>query len=100
VAELKHVVEKNPDVMKLQYAGPAEEPSHLRLGLAEAATIVALLNGVATLSKLAYSIYQHLSEKKESVVIVQTPLRAIELRSPDAVSEEKITERLRDALRV
>jgi len=100
VAELKHVVEKNPEVMNLQSAGPAAEPSHLRLGLAEVATIVALLNGVATLAKFAYSIYRHLSEKKASVVTVQTPLRIIELRAPDAISEESIAERLRDALRV
>jgi hypothetical protein len=100
VAELERVVEENPDVMKLQSAGPSEEPSHLRLGLAEMATIVALVNGVATLAKFAYSIYQHLSEKKASVVTVQTPLRTIELRAPDAVSEERIAERLRDALRV
>jgi hypothetical protein len=100
VAELERVVEQNPDVMKLRSAGPSAEPSHLRLGLAEVATIVALLNGVATLAKFAYSIYQHLSEKKTSVVTVQTPLRIIELRAPDAVSEESIAERLRDALRV
>jgi hypothetical protein len=99
VAQLKSVVEENPDAMKLQSAGPSSEPSHLRLGLAEAATIVALINGVATLAKFAYSIYRHLSENKASVVTVQTPLRTIELRAPDAVSEESVAERLRDALR-
>jgi hypothetical protein len=99
VAQLKRVVGDNPDTMKLESAGPSAEPSHLRLGLAEAATIVALVNGVATLGKFAYSIYRHLSENKASVVTVQTPLRIIEIRAPDAVSEESVVERLGDALR-
>jgi hypothetical protein len=100
VADLKRVVEENPNVMQLHSTGPSAEPSHLRLGLGDVETIVALLSGVATLAKFAYSIYRHFSEKKASVVTVQTPLRTIELRAADAVSEESVAARLRDAIRV
>jgi hypothetical protein len=68
--------------------------------LAEVATIISVVNGLVELSKFAYTIYQHLSENKASIVTVQTPLRTLEIRATDAVSEESIAQLLQKSLRL
>lgn len=99
IEELERVVQENTDDMKLQSVGPSTDTARLRLGLAEVATMVTLVNGLVTLSKFAYTLYKHFSEKQASVVTIQTPLRTVEIRSTDALSEEGIAEQLRSALR-
>jgi hypothetical protein len=100
VANLEGVVKENPTDMKLESVGPAQEPSHLGLGLAEVATIIAMVNGLATLAKFAYAIYKHLKDKPAESVTIQTPLRTIEIISSDAVSEERIRQLLSTAEKI
>jgi thiamine phosphate synthase YjbQ (UPF0047 family) len=100
VEELKSVVEQNPGVMTLKSAGPADEPSHLKLGLAEVSTLIAMINGAITLGKFAYSVYQHLSKHEGERLTLQTPLRTVEVLSSDAVSEARILELLQNSLRM
>jgi hypothetical protein len=99
VSELKQIVEKNPDTMKLESAGPSRQPSDLRLSLAEVETIVAIVNGVVTLGKFAHAIYKHLKDNKAQRMTLTTPLRTVEILSADAVSEDHVLELLRASLR-
>jgi hypothetical protein len=99
VAHLEGVVKENATDMKLESVGPAQEASHLGFGLAEVATIIAIVNGVATLAKFAYAIYNHLKDKPAERVTIQTPLRTIEILSSDAVSEERIRQLLSTVVR-
>jgi hypothetical protein len=85
--------------MSIEAVGPADEPSHLRLGLAEVSTIVALVNGITTLGKFAWAIYKHLREGDSGQLTVQTPLRTVVIIGSDAVSEERIRQLLEDAVR-
>lgn len=96
---LRDIVEANPALMKLESFGPSKEPSHLKLGLGEIATIVTVLNGLATLAKFAYAIYKHLNEKKAGQVTVQTPLRTVTILSSDAATQERIQELLESSLK-
>ncbi|HEV3278934.1 MAG TPA: hypothetical protein VG860_19210 [Terriglobia bacterium] len=100
VGELKNVVESNPDLMKLESAGPSDQPSHLRLGLADVETLIAIVNGAVAFGQFAHSIYKHFKEKKAERLMVQTPLRTVEILSSDATSEERILELLQSSIRV
>ena len=100
VEELKRVVAENSGVMELDYAGPSDQPSHLRLGLGEVSTITATLTGPVPLAKFAHSIYEHLSEKKLEKMTLQTPLRTIEIMGSDAVSEDRILKLIESSVRV
>jgi hypothetical protein len=100
VDELKSVVNQNPAHMELQSVGPSVEPSYLKLGLGEVSTLIAIIDGVITIAKFAYSVYKHLHENKGERVTLQTPLRTVEILSSDAVSEARILELLQSALRV
>jgi hypothetical protein len=99
VETLRSVVDQNPEAIKLKSSGPSDEPSHLRLGLAEVSTLIAVINGAVTLGKFAYSVYKHLSQHKGEQVTVQTPLRTVAILSSDAISEQRIVELLQSALR-
>ena len=99
IDDLKGIVEANPAVMKLESVGPSSESSHLRLGLTEVATLVTVLNGVATLAKFAYEIYKHLHDKKDEKVSVQSPLRTVVILASDATSAERVQELLQASLR-
>jgi hypothetical protein len=99
IDELKRIADANTSEIKVESVGPAEEASHLRLGLTEVSTIVAIVNGVATISKFAWTIYQHFKEKKSEELTVQTPLRTVVILSSDAVSPEHVQALLEDSLR-
>jgi hypothetical protein len=100
VAELQDVAAAKDADLVVKSAGPAEEASHLRLGLGDIATLVAVLNGVATFAKFAYAIYKHLSDKKSEQVTVQTPLRTVVIVASDATSPERIKALLDGAMKV
>ncbi|SRR6266446_7060640 len=100
VGELKSIIDENPELMKLESSGPAGEPSHLRLGLEEVYTLIAILNGAATFGKLAYGIYKNLSKNKTQRMTLQTPLRTVEILGSDAISVDRISELLESSLRV
>jgi hypothetical protein len=99
IDELKGVADANTSEIKVESVGPADEASHLRLGLAEVSTIVAIVNGVATLAKFAWAIYQHLKAKKSEELTVQTPLRTVRILSSDADSPEHVQALIEGALR-
>jgi hypothetical protein len=96
---LKGVADAHASEIKVESVGVAEEASHLRLGLTEVSTIVAIVNGVATLAKFAWTIYQHLKAKKSEELTVQTPLRTVLILSSDAVSPEHVQDLLAGAIR-
>ena len=85
--------------VKVQSAGPSEEVSHLKLGLGEVATLVALVNGVVTFGKFAYTIFEHFKQRKSEELTVQTPLRTVVILASDATSPEHIKELLEGSLK-
>lgn len=99
IDDLKRVADANVSEIKVESVGPADEASHLRLGLTDVSTIIAIVNGVATFAKFAWAIYQHFNEKKSEEVTVQTPLRTIVILSSDAESPEHVQALLEGALR-
>ena len=99
INELANVANANSSEIQIESVGPADEVSHLRLGLAEVSTIITIVNGVATFAKFAWAIYKHLKEKKSDQVTVQTPLRTVVIISSDAVSPENIQALLESAVR-
>jgi len=99
IDDLKGVADANVSEIKVESVGLADEASHLRLGLTEVSTIVAIVNGAATFAKFAWAIYQHFKEGKSEELTVQTPLRTVVILSSDAVSPEHVQTLLEDALR-
>lgn len=99
IEDLKGIADANSSEIEVESVGPADEASHLRLGLTEVSTIVAIVNGVATFAKFAWAIYQHFREKKSDRLTVQTPLRTVVILSSDAVSADHVNALLEDALR-
>lgn len=99
IDDLKGLADANASEIKVESIGPADEASHLRLGLTEVSTIVAIVNGVATFATFAWTIYQHFKEKKSEELTVQTPLRTVVILSSDAVSPEHVQALLESALR-
>lgn len=99
IDDLAEVARGNPSEISIEAVAPADEASHLRLGLSEVSSIVALLNGVVTLGKFARSIYEHLREQDAGQLTVQTPLRTVVILASDAASEACIRELLEDAAR-
>ncbi len=99
INDLANMAEANSSEIQVESVGPADEVSHLRLGLTEVSTIIAIVNGVATFAKFAWTIYKHLNGKKSEQVTVQTPLRTVVIVSSDAVSPERIQALLEDAVR-
>jgi len=99
IDELADVAKANSPEIVIESVGPADEASNLRLGLAEVATIVAVVNGVATFAKFAWTIYKHLKDKESDQLTVQTPLRTVLIVASDAVSPEHIRALLEDAVR-
>lgn len=72
--------------------GENEQPSHLRFGLVEVASLVAIANGVVMLGKFAHGIYRHLTKNSDQRISIQTPLSRIEITSSEAISEERVRE--------
>ncbi len=99
ISDLAKVAEANSSEIRIESAGPADEASHLRLGLTEVETIITIVNGVATLAKFAWTIFKHLKEKNSDQLTVQTPLRTVVIVGSDAVSPEHIQALLEDAVR-
>jgi hypothetical protein len=97
ITSLGAITSANSESMTLESLGPSAEPSRLKFGLAEAATLVALVKGAVELAKFAKSIYDHLSKSKGKKVVVQTPLRAVTIGSSDATSEARVAELLQTA---
>jgi hypothetical protein len=100
VSELTQIVKENPETMKLEYSGPSEPNSDLRLSLAEVNTIIAIVNGVITLGKFAHTIYKHFKDNQAQRLTLKTPLRSIEILSSDATSEEHVLGLLRSSLSI
>jgi hypothetical protein len=90
IAELQADAAARMDEVKVQSAGPSEEVSRLKLGLGDVATMVALVNGVATFAKFAYAIYEHFKQNKSEELTVQTPLRTVVILASDATSVEQV----------
>jgi hypothetical protein len=99
IDDLAGVAEANASEIQVKSVGPADEVSHLRLGLTEVSTLIAIVNGAVTLAKFAWTIYKHLTEKKSDQLTVQTPLRTVVIIGSDAVSPERIQALLEDAVR-
>jgi hypothetical protein len=99
IDDLKSVADANATQINIESLGPADQASHLRLGLTEVATIVTVVNGVATFAKFAWTIYQHFKDKKSEQMTVQTPLRTIVILGSDAVSPERVQALLEETLR-
>jgi thiamine phosphate synthase YjbQ (UPF0047 family) len=99
VAALEKVARENPAEVKVQSCGPSNETSHLRLGLAEVSTLVAVVNGVVTFGKFAYAIYEHFKKKGSQEMTVQTPLRTIVILASDATSPEQVQRLLEGSLK-
>ena len=99
IDDLADVAKANSPEIQVESVGPADETSHLRLGLTEVSTIIAIVNGVATLAKFAWAIYKHLKEKNSDQLTVQTPLRTVVIVSSDAVNPERIQALLEGAVR-
>jgi hypothetical protein len=99
INDLANVAEANASEVQIESVGPADEASHLRLGLTEVSTLIAIVNGVATLAKFAWTIYKHLKDKKSEQLTVQTPLRTVVILASDAVSPEHIKALLEDTVR-
>jgi hypothetical protein len=99
IGDLASVAEANSSEIQIESVGPADEASHLRLGLTEVATLIAIVNGVATFAKFAWAIYKHLKEKNSEQLTVQTPLRTVVILGSDAVSPERIQELLEGTVR-
>lgn len=100
IDELKEVARQNPESVQVKSAGRAEPSSGLKLGLHDAATLVSLVNGLATLGKFAHSIYKALREKRAQRVAIQTPIKTIEIFPSDATDVEKVRSLLESAVRV
>lgn len=99
INDLANVAEANASEVQIESVGPADETSHLRLGLTEVSTLIAIVNGVATLATFAWTIYKHLKDKKSEQLTVQTPLRTVVILASDAVSPEHIKALLEDTVR-
>lgn len=84
----------------VESVGPADQSSHLRLGLTEVETLVAVVNGIATLSKFAWVIYEHLRGRKSEQLTVQTPVHTVVILASDAESPERIKELLEQSARI
>jgi hypothetical protein len=100
INDLANVAQANASDIQIESVGPAEEASHLRLGLTDVSTMIAMVNGVAALAQFALTIYKHLKDKKSEQLTVQTPLRTVIIVASDAVSPERIQELLEDSARV
>lgn len=98
INDLADVAQENAPEIRVQSVGTADEASHLRLGLTEVSTLIAIVNGVATLAKFAWTIYKHLKEKRSEQLTVQTPLRTVVIVASDAVSPERIQALLEDSV--
>lgn len=99
VEELERVARANAADITVESVGPADQASHLRLGLTEVSTIVAIVNGIATLSKFAAAIYRHFKENKSDQLTVQTAVRTIVIEASEAVTPEQVRAALEDAVR-
>lgn len=99
IDDLNIVANENPSEIKINSIGPANQSSQLRLGLTEVATLIAIVNGVATLAKFAWAIYKHLRDNGSERLTVQTPLRTVVILGSDADTPETIKALLEDAVR-
>lgn len=100
IDDLAAVAAANSSEVRIESVGPADEASHLRLGLTEVSTLIAIVDGVVTLAKFAFAIYKHLTENKSDQLTVQTPLRTVVIVATDAVSVERIQALLEDSVQV
>lgn len=100
VSDLERLARASEGAIQVRSAGPSQDASRLRLGLGDVATIVAILNGTATLAKLAYGIYEALKKKRAERITVQTALRTVEILPSDAPDEQHVRALLESAIQV
>lgn len=100
IADLANIAKADPSEIKLESVGPADESSHLRLGLAEVETLIAIINGTATFAKFSWAIYKHLKDNNSDQVTVQTPVHAVTISSSDAKSPQAVQSLLESAVQV
>src|SRR3954465_6913661 len=81
IADLVDIAKGNPSDVHVESVEPADDVSHLRLGLTDVETLIAILNGVATFAQFSWAIHRHLKDKKSDQVTVQTPVRSVIIAS-------------------
>jgi len=86
--------------IKVQSYGPEKDPTNLKFGLADVASMVGFIESVLAIPTLAVSLYELLKPKDSQRIVVQTPTMRIELVSKKDLTPKEVEDALRYALKV
>lgn len=85
----EHANQFTEDIQVERY-GIEKDPTNLKFGLAEVASLVAIAQGTVGLALLGKKIFDLLKEGKGRRIVIQTPMRRIELMSAADLTAEEV----------
>lgn len=100
IHELEKEAQKNPTQLKIISTGREKDPTFLEFDIAEVATIVTVVQGAFYLGQLSLQLYQLLKSNKAKRVVLQTPLRRVEITATTDLTEDQVRDILKYAVKI
>ena len=92
--ELNKYATQFTDEIQIERYGIEKDPTNLKFGLAEVASLVAIVNGAAGIAILGKKIFDLLRGGSARRIIIQTPMRRIELISSADLTAAEVQDAL------
>lgn len=100
IDDLSKKLKTFPEAVRIEDIKIEKDPTVLSFGLGEVASIVTLIQGTFFFSQLAKLIFDSIKAKKENRIVVQTPLKRIEVNSTEELSSDQIKKLLEESVKV
>ena len=97
--ELTDFAASNPGIVTIESRRSDQDASRLGFDLATASAIVTIITSTFYFGELGFRLYRWLGKSKTNKIIIQTPLRTIEIVKSDELTEDDVKRLLEEAYR-
>jgi hypothetical protein len=97
--QLEEYARQFTEEIQIERYGIERDPTNLKFGLAEVVSLVAIAKGAVGAAILAKKIFELLRGDKARRIVVQTPMRRIELVSSTDLTPEEVQDALKHVIK-
>ena len=98
IQELKNEATNKSKTIKVLSSGVEKDPTALEFGLDEVATMLAIIQGSFYIGEFCSMIWRQFKDGKAKRVVIQTPLRRVEIILSEDLTEDSIRSILKKAI--
>ena len=91
---------ETPDQVRVMRSGTLTNPREFNWGLTQIAEVITIVTAAFYFGELALRVYKALKVSKSKKVVLQTPIRTIEIANDDTLTPEQIEKILKQLVKI